>query len=235
MKLKVKLVERPAELTLFPNATTRRIDREYEPLRSGALPGPRASPAGRPAAWRDAQRPSAVTCREPGDTRRRSGRWSPKPSPSPRSASVCDGKDVALGTVVGADGLLVTKFSELKGKSTCGCKDGKELDGQGDRRRAQARPGHAQGRGQGLKAVEWRDSKKAEAGDWLASAGHGRDVRSAVGVVSVPTRRPQPTRLPECPPAGRTAASWACLLEHGDGPATIVETEPRTPRPRRPG
>src|SRR6516164_6386010 len=40
---------------------------------------------------------------------------------------VCDGKNAALGTVVGADGWIITKASELKGKVVCKFKDGKEL------------------------------------------------------------------------------------------------------------
>src|SRR5438309_2097997 len=32
---------------------------------------------------------------------------------------LCDGKEAALGTVVGADGWIVTKASELKGEITC--------------------------------------------------------------------------------------------------------------------
>ena len=40
----------------------------------------------------------------------------------------CDGKDVALGTVVGADGWVLTKASELSGKPACLFKDGHKLD-----------------------------------------------------------------------------------------------------------
>jgi hypothetical protein len=32
---------------------------------------------------------------------------------------LCDGKDAALGTVVAADGWIVTKATELKGKVVC--------------------------------------------------------------------------------------------------------------------
>src|SRR5437660_723830 len=37
---------------------------------------------------------------------------------------LCEGKDVALGTVVGADGWVLTKASELKGKPVCRLADG---------------------------------------------------------------------------------------------------------------
>src|SRR6266852_3744657 len=38
----------------------------------------------------------------------------------------CNGKDVALGAVVGPDGWILTKASELKGEIVCRLKDGKE-------------------------------------------------------------------------------------------------------------
>src|SRR5262245_6006938 len=40
----------------------------------------------------------------------------------------CDGKEIALGTVVAADGYILTKFSDLKGKIACLLKDGRELE-----------------------------------------------------------------------------------------------------------
>src|SRR4051794_31042946 len=40
----------------------------------------------------------------------------------------CDGKDAALGTVVGADGWVVTKNSELKGRITCLLRDGRSFE-----------------------------------------------------------------------------------------------------------
>src|SRR5262245_53908460 len=40
----------------------------------------------------------------------------------------CDGKDAALGVVVGADGWVLTKASELKGRVVCKLKDGRELE-----------------------------------------------------------------------------------------------------------
>src|SRR5262249_38490571 len=41
---------------------------------------------------------------------------------------LCDGKEAALGTVVGGDGWILTKNSELTGKVTCKVHDGKELE-----------------------------------------------------------------------------------------------------------
>src|SRR5262245_20151151 len=39
----------------------------------------------------------------------------------------CDGKDVSLGAVVGANGLILTKASELKSSLTCVFRNGKTL------------------------------------------------------------------------------------------------------------
>ena len=40
----------------------------------------------------------------------------------------CDGKDVALGTIVGPDGWILTKASELAGKLVCRLPDQRELE-----------------------------------------------------------------------------------------------------------
>src|SRR5947209_3871751 len=39
-----------------------------------------------------------------------------------------DDKDVALGVIVGADGWVLTKAFDLKGKITCRLKDGREYE-----------------------------------------------------------------------------------------------------------
>ena len=41
---------------------------------------------------------------------------------------LCDDKEVALGTVVGSDGWILTKFSQLSGKTACKLKSGAKLD-----------------------------------------------------------------------------------------------------------
>src|SRR5438270_8815062 len=40
----------------------------------------------------------------------------------------CDGKEVALGTVVGPDGWILTKASELKEQPVCRLRDGRRLE-----------------------------------------------------------------------------------------------------------
>src|SRR5947207_5541152 len=41
---------------------------------------------------------------------------------------LCDGKETALGAVVGADGWIISKASDLKGKIVCRLRDGRELE-----------------------------------------------------------------------------------------------------------
>jgi serine protease Do len=104
----------------------------------------------------------------------------------------CDGKDAALGTVVGADGWVLTKFSELKGKSTtCKLSDGRDLEAKLVGVQEQFDLAMLKIDAKGLTAVEWAPSKEAPVGSWLASAGPGQDPL-AVGVVSVAVRKGNP-------------------------------------------
>jgi serine protease Do len=138
-----------------------------------------------------------------------------------------DGKELALATVVSPDGLLVTKYSELKGKLTCELPDGRKLDAT----LIGVEPKHdlamLKVQATGLTAVEWADSKKAEAGDWLASAGPG-DAVVAIGVVGVPTRRPKPRDFPQNPPPP-DSGFMGVSLQDGEGPATISGLEKAAP------
>ena len=100
----------------------------------------------------------------------------------------CDEEEVALGAVVGADGWVLTKASELSGKIVCQLHDGREL------------PAHIVGvseeydlamlqvEAKDLVPVVWRDSTADAVGNWLATPGMGNEP-IAVGVMSVATRK----------------------------------------------
>jgi serine protease Do len=98
-----------------------------------------------------------------------------------------DNKDAALGTIVAADGLILTKASELRGVVSVKLHDGEVLD-------AEILASH---KGtdlallkidmKGLKAVTFADSKSVPTGNFLAAAGTGTNP-TAVGIVSVMTR-----------------------------------------------
>jgi serine protease Do len=113
-----------------------------------------------------------------------------------------DGKDVAMGTIVGADGLIVTKASELKGTVICKLKDGREMEakvlGIDDKYDLAMLKVEAKD----LKPIEWKVSKAAEVGNWVASPGLSDDP-IAVGVVSVATREnKEKTRFTPNPKSG---------------------------------
>jgi S1-C subfamily serine protease len=114
---------------------------------------------------------------------------------------LCDGKEVALGTVVAVDGWIVTKYSELlKGKLVCRLKDGRELEARVVGAHLRYDLAMLKVEARDLKPAEWRDSKEAVVGNWLVTPGTG-EAPLAVGVVSVATRKPalrdMPTARPE--------------------------------------
>jgi serine protease Do len=101
-----------------------------------------------------------------------------------------DGRQVSLGVVVSADGLILTKASELGEHVRCQLRDGREFD---------AAPPLVHDRYdvallkidcENLVPVEWADGRDPQVGQWLATPGM-EDVPVAVGIVSVP-RRPIP-------------------------------------------
>jgi serine protease Do len=117
-----------------------------------------------------------------------------------------EGVAVSLGTVVGADGWVVTKASELPGQLSCRIPDGKVVSA----RVAGVDPAFDLALlsvpATGLEPVRWADDFNPPVGTLLAAVGTEQPL--AVGVVSVPRRdlpatvRPTET-LPSRRPAGR--------------------------------
>ncbi|MCE9532650.1 MAG: S1C family serine protease [Planctomycetes bacterium] len=103
-----------------------------------------------------------------------------------------DGKQVAFGTVVGADGFIITKDSELKSdKIVVKFKDGKELPAtriSGDETwdiamlKVDAKD---------LTPISWASSKIAPVGNWVATPA-AAEKPVAIGVVSVSARTMPP-------------------------------------------
>jgi serine protease Do len=113
-----------------------------------------------------------------------------EPAARPGQSTVrvrCGERDVALGTVVGADGWILTKSSELTGPATVRLADGTDLDA----RVVGVHEGHdlalLKVEAKKLIPVEWRPSKEVPVGYWAISVAPG-GVPAAVGVVSVGTR-----------------------------------------------
>jgi S1-C subfamily serine protease len=101
----------------------------------------------------------------------------------------CDGRDTIMGTIVGPDGWILTKASELKGKITCRFRDGRELDARIVGVNNGSDLAMLKVDAQRLPAVVWNAQQPA-VGQWVASPGMTDDPM-ALGVVSVP-RRPIP-------------------------------------------
>lgn len=99
----------------------------------------------------------------------------------------CDGKQVALGTVVSADGFILTKASELKGKVVCRLKGGSDLDAKIVGVIEKHDLALLKVDAKNLTVADWVDSKQAPVGNWVASVGTG-EVPTAIGVVSVASR-----------------------------------------------
>ncbi len=98
-----------------------------------------------------------------------------------------DAKDVALGVIVGADGLILTKAYDLKGKIICRLKDGRDFEAKIAGVHAVHDLAVLKIDAAELPAITFTASKQVPVGSWVASVGMGDDP-VAVGVVSVPTR-----------------------------------------------
>jgi serine protease Do len=100
----------------------------------------------------------------------------------------CDDEEVALGAVVGADGWILTKASELSGKIVCQLHDGRELPAKIVGVSEAEDLAMLKVEAKDLIPVDWRDSTADPVGNWLASPGMGDDP-VAVGVLSVAARK----------------------------------------------
>jgi serine protease Do len=100
---------------------------------------------------------------------------------------LCDDKDAALGTIVTADGLILTKASELRGTLSVKLSDGSVLDAEITSVHKPTDLALIKIDMKGLKPVAFSDSKQVPTGNWLAAAGLGTNP-TAVGIVSVMTR-----------------------------------------------
>lgn len=105
----------------------------------------------------------------------------------------CDGKQVALGGIVGCDGWVITKADQLDGPVTCKLKDGREFDARVvgvDRAYDMAM---LKIDTKGLPVLKMKRDDDAEVGEWVATVAPARDP-VAVGIVAVDTRRIRPQR-----------------------------------------
>jgi serine protease Do len=146
---------------------------------------------------------------------------------------LCGGKEVALGTVVGADGWVLTKASEVldeagqpKGKVVCRLRDGRRLEARVVGVQEAYDLALLKVEAKGLTPVEWRPSKEAAVGNWVATPGPGNDPL-AVGVVSVATRDVPRRNYGRGAPAGG-GGFLGVLVEPGEPGVIIREVVPRS-------
>jgi serine protease Do len=99
----------------------------------------------------------------------------------------CDDKDTVLGTVVFADGYVLTKASELYGRVTVRLGDGTEQDADIVAVHKPTDLALLKVDARGLHPVKFAASKKVPVGNWVAAAKPGAGPQS-VGIVSVTTR-----------------------------------------------
>lgn len=104
----------------------------------------------------------------------------------------CDGRDTAVGGIIGPDGWILTKASRLDGHITARLKDGRELDAvvvgiQDDFDLAMLKVD-----AHGLPILKLARRENPDVGQWVVTPGLGRDPL-AVGVLSVGPR-PIPKR-----------------------------------------
>lgn len=107
-----------------------------------------------------------------------------------------DDKDVALGTVVYAEGFILTKASELRGVLSVRLSDGTEYEAKVVATHVPADLAMLKIDVADLKPITFGDAKKAPVGNWLAAAGPQTDP-VAVGIVSHAPRPLVAANFPE--------------------------------------
>jgi serine protease Do len=188
---------RRAGILLFTCSTTALVRTRMEAMRRGAFPA-----VNREALTRSMERFGQAEAL-PGE------RWSQGAAVTTANRAVVHatrpsvvaiqdrGTQVALGTIVGADGWIATKGSVLPAEPTCRLPDGRVVAAEVAGIDPAFDLALLKVPTPGLRPVEWADERAPVAGTFLAVPGL-QELPLAVGVVSVPRRDlpgPFPTRL----------------------------------------
>jgi len=139
-----------------------------------------------------------------------------------------DGKDIALGTIVAADGWIVTKHSELPVDKAAEVRlrDGRKLPAKIMGVDSKLDLALLKIEATDLSALEFAESKLGVVGNMLAAP--GPDVNPvAVGVVSVATRTVKARELPSSIPP-KDSAFLGVGLEEDEGGAKIMSVMPNS-------
>jgi serine protease Do len=138
-----------------------------------------------------------------------------------------DEAEAALGTIVTADGWIISKASELRGNLVCKLKDGRSFKARLVGIEDNYDLAMLKIEARGLRPIEWRSSKTAEVGSWVAAPSPGAEP-AAFGVVSVGTRKPSRGEMPRTAPKENSGYLGVLLEESDDGP-TIGRVTPGSP------
>jgi serine protease Do len=163
--------------------------------------------------------PGALAAREDGELRR-AFRSVVADAGASTVRVLCDGRATVLGTVVGSDGWIITKASELNGAHDIVCRmpGGRELPARLAGVTREYDIAMLKVPADGLKAVAWGDGASVQVGQWVASAGTGAEAL-AVGVVSVERRRVPPQSAMLGIMMGEAAQGVRVLQVFPDSPA----------------
>ncbi len=97
-------------------------------------------------------------------------------------------KDVALGTVLSADGYILTKGSELRGELSCILRDGSAYDAKYVGYHRQSDIALLKIDADGLKPIKFAEAKTGIVGNWVAATSTTSEP-VAVGVISAAARK----------------------------------------------
>ena len=139
----------------------------------------------------------------------------------------CDGKDAALGMVVGPDGWILTKANDLKGDITVKLRDGKTYEARWVGVQQQHDIALLKIEATGLKPIDFSDSKKVGVGNWLACVGINEQP-VAIGVVSVATRT-VPKGAMSFPTFNPKSGYLGVYLDQGEGHPLVKKVDEGTP------
>jgi serine protease Do len=131
-----------------------------------------------------------------------------------------DGRDVALGGIVGADGWILTKASRAQGKLTCRLADGREFDARLIDENRDHDLALLKIDADVLPTLTLAESAAPQVGSWLATVGLDREP-VGVGVVSV-----EPREIPH------QAGILGVQLDEIVGVPLVVRVFPDTPAAR---
>ncbi|MBM3998112.1 MAG: PDZ domain-containing protein [Planctomycetes bacterium] len=124
---------------------------------------------------------------------------------------------VAYGTVVDANGFVLTKASELEEPMECRLADGRNLAATLVTTDEKLDVAVLHVEATDLTPVSWREGDAPSAGSWLASVGSG-EIPTSVGVVSV-----EPREIPTPRPV------LGVMLETAEGGARVTSVVPDSP------